>query len=283
MKINCDMGESFGIWNMGNDAQVMPYLNMANIACGMHASDPTVMLNTVRLAKQYQVTIGAHPGYADLQGFGRRPLNLGQEELAALFTYQIGALVAICQSESMPLSYVKPHGALYNTMMKDDQVFTTLLAALHRYDASLPLVVMAVPNHDHYQAMADEYGIELWFEAFVDRAYGSDGRLMPRSEPGSSYHELAQIRRQAAQLIEHGSVTTLAGEVIPVRADTLCIHGDGPQALPTAQLLQHLLQQHLLQQQQLQQPRQQQPQQFQCEQGRDASTTSPARQDCGGR
>ncbi|UTV29847.1 5-oxoprolinase subunit PxpA [Photobacterium atrarenae] len=269
MKINCDMGESFGIWNMGNDAQVMPYLNMANIACGMHASDPTVMLNTVRLAKQHQVTIGAHPGYADLQGFGRRPLNLSQEELAALFIYQIGALAAICQSESMPLSYVKPHGALYNTMMKDDQVFTTLLAALHRYDASLPLVVMAVPNHDHYQAMADKYGIELWFEAFVDRAYDTDGRLMPRSEPGSSYHELTQIRRQATQLIEHGSVTTLEGEVIPVRADTLCIHGDGPQALPTAQLLQQLLQ----------------TQQLQREQGRDAdtSTTSLAQQHCGGR
>ncbi|OIN08067.1 5-oxoprolinase subunit PxpA [Oceanisphaera psychrotolerans] len=241
MKINCDMGESYGIWKMGNDEQVMPYLDMANIACGMHASDPTVMLSTVRLAKQHKVSIGAHPGYADLQGFGRRNIAMSKDELTALFIYQIGALAAICKSESVPLDYVKPHGALYNTMMKDDQVFVTLLEALKRVDPTLPLVVMAVPNHEKYRALAAEHGISLWFEAFVDRAYDRDGRLVPRHVPGSSYHELDNIRRQARQMIDAGTVTTLDGQTISVHADTLCIHGDGPQALPTAALLRELL------------------------------------------
>ncbi|GHA09757.1 5-oxoprolinase subunit PxpA [Oceanisphaera arctica] len=241
MKINCDMGESYGIWQMGSDEQVMPYLDMANIACGMHASDPTVMLNTVRLAKQHRVSIGAHPGYADLQGFGRRNIAMSKDELAALFIYQIGALAAICTSESVPLDYVKPHGALYNTMMKDDEVFITLLEALKRVDPTLPLVVMAVPNHQKYQALANEHGITLWFEAFVDRAYDQDGRLVPRNVPGSSHHELEQIRQQARQMIEEGTITTLDGQTIFVHADTLCIHGDGPQALPTATLLRELL------------------------------------------
>ena len=237
MKINCDMGESFGIWKIGRDEDVMPYLDMANIACGMHASDPSVMTKTVKMAKQHQVSIGAHPGYADLQGFGRRYIPMTSEELAALFVYQVGALQAICQSENTSLSYVKPHGALYNAMMKDDSVFTSLLAGLKSYDQSLPLVAMAVPDYARYQDLAESYGIKLWFEAFVDRAYGDDGRLMPRSEPGSSHITIEAIEKQAFQLIEQGSVTTPAGNTIEVHADTLCIHGDGPQSLPTAKLL----------------------------------------------
>ncbi|ODQ01312.1 5-oxoprolinase subunit PxpA [Salinivibrio sp. SS2] len=241
MKINCDMGESFGLWKMGNDEQVMPYLDMANIACGMHASDPTVMLNTVRLAKQHQVSVGAHPGYADLQGFGRRDIAMSSDTLSALFIYQVGALAAICHSESVVLSYVKPHGALYNTMMKSDEVFTTLVKAMSKAAPSLPLVVMAVPNYEKYQSLAADHGIQVMFEAFVDRAYDQDGRLVPRTVAGSSYHELSQIRRQARQMIEEKSVTTLDGQIIPIYANTLCIHGDTPLALPTAQLLRNLL------------------------------------------
>ena len=237
MKINCDMGESFGIWKMGRDDEVMPYLDMANIACGMHASDPLVMTRTVRLAKQHTVSIGAHPGYADLQGFGRRYVPMPAEELKALFVYQVGALQAICKSENTALSYIKPHGALYNAMMKDDAVFTALLEGLQSYDVRLPLVVMAVPDHARYQNLAKTYGIKLWFEAFVDRSYGDDGRLTPRSEPDSSHTTIEAIEKQALQLIEQGSVTTPTGNTIPVHADTLCIHGDGPLALPTAKLL----------------------------------------------
>lgn len=237
MKINCDMGESFGVWTMGRDGEVMPYLHMASIACGMHASDPTVMTRTVRLAKQHNISIGAHPGYADLQGFGRRYVSMAANELKALFIYQIGALQAICQSENTKLTYVKPHGALYNAMMKDDDVFTALLAGLQSYSTELPLVIMAVPDYERYQSLATTYSITLWFEAFVDRSYADDGRLTPRSQPGALLSSLEDIEKQALQLIEQQSVTTLKGNILPVHADTLCIHGDGPLALPTAKLL----------------------------------------------
>ena len=237
MRINCDMGESFGLWQLGSDEQVMPYLDMANIACGMHASDPVVMKQTVQLAKKHGVMVGAHPGYPDLQGFGRRQMAMGKDELIAFFIYQLGALQGICQSESTALEYVKPHGALYNAMMKDDGVFQALLSGLKQYNPKLPLVVMAVPDHARYQDLAATYGIELWFEAFVDRAYGDDGRLTPRTVAGSSHVMLEKIEQQALQLIEEKAVTTLSGKTVDIHADTLCIHGDGPLSLPTAKLL----------------------------------------------
>lgn len=237
MKINCDMGESFGLWQLGCDEQVMPYLDMANIACGMHASDPVMMKKTVQLAKQHDVMIGAHPGYPDLQGFGRRFIAMDKDELAAFFIYQLGALQAICQSESVALSYVKPHGALYNAMMKDDDVFVALLSALQQYNADLPLVVMAVPDYRNYQDLATTYGIQLWFEAFVDRAYDDSGRLTPRSVSGSSLTTIEQIEQQALLLIEEQAVISLSGKKITIHADTLCIHGDGPLSLSTAQVL----------------------------------------------
>lgn len=237
MKINCDMGESFGLWQLGNDEQVMPYLDMANIACGMHASDPVVMKKTVQLAKQHGVTIGAHPGYPDLQGFGRRHMAMSQDELIAFFIYQLGALQAICQSESTALGYVKPHGALYNAMMKDDAVFQALLSGVKQFNSQLPLVVMAVPDHARYQDLAATYGIQLWFEAFVDRVYDNDGRLTPRTVAGSSHTTLEKIEQQAIQLIDEQSVTTLSGKKVAIHADTLCIHGDGALSLPTARSL----------------------------------------------
>lgn len=237
MKINCDMGESFGIWSLGCDEDIMPYLDMANIACGMHASDPSVMTRTVKMAQKYQVSIGAHPGYADLQGFGRRFIPMKSSDLTALFIYQVGALQAICQSENTTLDYVKPHGALYNVMMKDDGVFTALLNGIKNYNDRLPLVVMAVPDFAKYQELAAAYGVELWFEGFVDRAYDDNGRLKPRSEPDALHTSIERVEKQALQLVEQGSVTTASGQIIPVHADTLCIHGDSLLALPTAKLL----------------------------------------------
>lgn len=237
MKINCDMGESFGLWQLGQDSAVMPYVDMANIACGMHASDPTVMRSTVKLAKDNNVLIGAHPGYPDIQGFGRRYMAMSSEDLESCIIYQLGALQGICQSEDATMNYVKPHGALYNAMMKDDQVFHTVLSAIKKFNKTLPLVVMAVPDYQHYQALSDEYGIHLWFEAFVDRAYDENGRLMPRTEPNSCHTTLEKVDWQAKQLMESGSVTTHTGKTVYVKADTLCIHGDGPLALSIAQRL----------------------------------------------
>lgn len=241
MLINCDMGESFGSWLMGDDEGIMPHIDMANIACGMHASDPSVMVKTVQMAKQYGVCIGAHPGYADLQGFGRRFIEMKADELQALLIYQLGALAGICRSEGGELSYVKPHGALYNAMMTSDDIFESLLQGLSKFDASLPLMVMAVPDYSRYEAMAAQYQIELIFEAFVDRAYQHDGRLMPRSMVGACHNNLDTIIHQALLLVEQQCVTTLEGKKVAVKADTLCIHGDGPLALDVAKILHHRL------------------------------------------
>lgn len=227
MLINCDMGEGFGLWQLGQDEAIMPFIDMANIACGMHASDPVVMRKTVRCAKSHGVRIGAHPGYPDLQGFGRRYIEMPLDELQAFFIYQIGALEAICKTEQVELSYVKPHGALYNAMMKSDDVFMALVEALAKYDPKLPLMIMAVPDYQRYQEKALDFGIHLLFEAFVDRTYEKDGRLTPRNEPGSTHQSLDLICNQAFQLADKKTVICKDGSEININADTLCIHGDG--------------------------------------------------------
>lgn len=231
------MGESFGIWKMGQDAEIMPFLDMSNIACGMHASDPLVMSQTISLAKKYGVQIGAHPGYADLQGFGRRAISLNDEELKALFVYQIGALRAICQMQDADITYVKPHGALYNKMMQDKAVYQNLVMALAAYDKSLPLMIMATPEHEQYAKIAEEYGVSLIFEAFVDRAYTPEGQLESRSKEGACHKSLERIQAQALSLIHEQSVETLDGQKLEVKADTICIHGDGLLALDIAKFL----------------------------------------------
>jgi UPF0271 protein len=241
MLINCDMGESYGPWQCGNDLAIMPFVDMVNIACGMHASDPAIMQRTVREAKKHGLRIGAHPGYADLQGFGRRFVDMQLDDLQALFIYQIGALSGICQSEGVCLDYVKPHGALYNAMMQSDDIFTALLAALKRYDPRLPLMIMAVPDHHRYQAMADESGISLLFEAFIDRTYQQDGRLTPRHEKGACHIDLEAIYQQARLLTNQQRVICRDGSELKVKADTLCIHGDGALAATIAQTLKQKL------------------------------------------
>lgn len=237
MLINCDMGESFGIWELGQDQVIMPFIDMANIACGMHASDPSVMLQTVRNAKAQNVKIGAHPGYNDLQGFGRRFIEMPLDELQALFIYQLGALQGICQSEGVQLSYVKAHGALYNAMMKSDAIFKALIEALAKYDATLPFMVMAVPDYQRYQEMARQHKVTLLFEAFVDRTYQQDGRLTPRSQPGACHRDLQSICKQAIRLVEQQSVLSIDNVEVPIKADTLCIHGDGALAVDVAKAL----------------------------------------------
>ena len=231
MLINCDMGESFGSWTMGQDALIMPYIDMANIACGMHASDPHVIKETVQLAKKHNVQIGAHPGYADLQGFGRRHIAMSAQELESLFIYQLGALQGICISEDTEIRYVKPHGALYNDMMRSDEIFNTLLKALAKYNSALPMMIMAVPDKQRYIDMANNHNINLIFEAFIDRSYQKDGRLTPRSAPHSVHETVDEVLYQAGHLIEHRKVVSVCGESVLVHADTLCVHGDGKLAL----------------------------------------------------
>ncbi|MEC7377271.1 MAG: 5-oxoprolinase subunit PxpA, partial [Pseudomonadota bacterium] len=178
LKLNADMGESFGPWVMGLDHEVMPHVDLANIACGFHASDPDVMRKTVRLAKRHGVGIGAHPAYPDLVGFGRRSMACSPEEIENLVLYQLGALQGICRAEGTGLCYVKPHGALYNDMARDPERFAAVARAVRAFDPELPLMTLAMRDTSALKAQAEEQGVTLWFEAFADRAYDSDGRLV---------------------------------------------------------------------------------------------------------
>ena len=175
MLLNCDLGESYGYWEIPADPLVMPHIDMANIACGYHAGDPQVMQKTIALAKQYQVKIGAHPSYPDRQGFGRRSMQLSQDEIENLIIYQLGALAGMCKSQGCQVSYLKPHGALYNDMMKNNDVLLAIFSAIKKYDPSMPLLMMATGRNRYFQQKADEQGINVMFEAFADRAYDDDG------------------------------------------------------------------------------------------------------------
>lgn len=224
--LNCDIGESYGAWTMGLDAEVMPYIDCANIACGFHAGDPGVMRETVGLALRHNVIIGAHPAYPDLVGFGRRSLACAAEEVRDLLHYQIGALDGICRAQGGRVRYVKPHGALYNDMMANPQQLRAVIDAIARYDASLPLMVLAMRDNSPAQAIADEFGITLWFEAFADRAYDAEGRLVSRKLPGAVHHDPEQVVAQALTLSRGEALTASDGSELRLSAHTLCVHGD---------------------------------------------------------
>ncbi len=234
MKLNCDMGESFGSWTKGMDDQVMPYIDMANIACGFHASDPLTMERTVKLALSNGVRIGAHPGYPDLLGFGRRELQCHPDELKPILVYQLAALDGICRVNGTRIEYIKPHGALYNKMMVDEATLSVVMSAVRAYAPLCPLVVMATPESDRIRKLAQEMGIEVWFEAFSDRAYDDEGRLVNRSVPGAVHETSEAIEQQVLQIVREGCVTSINGKRIPIQADTICIHGDSHHAVEAA-------------------------------------------------
>lgn len=231
MKLNCDLGESFGPWTMGQDEAVMPFIDMANIACGFHASDPAIMANTVALAVQYGVAIGAHPSYQDLVGFGRRSIVHSPTELRSLLWYQTGALEGICRALQTEVSYVKPHGALYNDMMRDPAILQVVMEAVAGYRDGLPLMIPATPDIKQHREMARRTGVPVIPEAFADRAYDDDGLLVPRTERGAVYEEPDLIVQQALSLIQQGGVYSISGKWLPLPAETLCVHGDNACAL----------------------------------------------------
>lgn len=240
MKLNCDLGESFGSWQMGLDLDVMPHIDMANIACGFHAGDADVMARTLALAKQHNVTIGAHPSYPDLQGFGRRSMALSHSEIVNCMRYQIAALDGMALSAGVKLSYVKPHGALYNDMMTKPAVFSAVLEAVAGYYKPLNLMILATAQQQTFAEQAKALGVTLIFEAFADRRYTDEGTLMPRSESGAVLHG-AKMLTQVAQLVKQGSVTTASGQQLALRADTLCVHGDNKAAISQIQQIRALL------------------------------------------
>lgn len=241
--LNCDIGESFGNWTMGLDAEVMPFIDCANIACGFHAGDPSIMRKTVSLALSNGVKIGAHPAYQDLVGFGRRSMSYTAQELQDILHYQIGALDGICRAQGGQVSYVKPHGAMYNDMMANPAQLRAVLQAVAAYDRTLPLMLMATRDNSAAQQLGDEYGVTLWFEAFADRAYDSAGMLVSRQLPGAVHHDPETIIEQALIIARGDNLTASDGSALFLQANTLCVHGDNASSVAAVRRIRAALDQ----------------------------------------
>ena len=239
--LNCDIGESFGAWTMGLDAEVMPLIDQANIACGFHAGDPQTMRRTVALATRHGVQIGAHPAYPDLAGFGRRSLACSPQEVEDMLLYQIGALDGICRAEGSRVRHVKPHGALYNDMMRQPPLLRAVMNAIKLYDPSLPLMLMASRDNSASRALAAELGVTLCFEVFADRAYDAAGTLVARSLPGAVHHQPERIVAQALSLARGEAISASDGSTLLLRADTLCVHGDNPASVAAVRQIRQAL------------------------------------------
>ena len=241
IRLNCDMGESLGPWRMGCDEDVMPLVDMANIACGFHASDPVTMDRTLRLAAQHSVVIGAHPAYPDLTGFGRRSMRCSREEIVAMIRYQVGALSGLAEAQSLSVNYVKPHGALYNDMMRDPDILRAVLDAVAGCKPSLALMVLATPDQEPIRRLAEAVNVPLLFEAFADRAYDERGFLVSRQEPNAVYQDPQRILEQALRLAEDGVVVTRSGDPLRLSPDTLCVHGDNAESVNAVRAIREAL------------------------------------------
>ncbi len=239
--LNADAGESFGRWRLGHDEELFPLLSSVNLATGFHAGDPRVMWRSVRLAKQHGVAVGAHPGFPDLVGFGRRDLATSPEETYTDVLYQIGALSAFLRLEGLPLHHVKPHGALYPRMLRDLELAKAVARAVKDYDPEVPLVLL--PNTPMEEA-ARAVGIRYVREAFPDRAYLSDGRLAPRSLDGAVVRDPKRAAERAVAMVLEGEIEALDGGRVRVPAETLCIHGDNPEAVAIARAVREALAYH---------------------------------------
>lgn len=232
--LNCDMGESFGRWELGADEAVMPHITSANIACGAHAGDPAVMRRTLRLAAARGVACGAHPGFADLAGFGRREIPIAPADAADLVLWQLGALSALARSEGVPLRHVKAHGALYNMAAREAALGAAIARAVAQFDRTLVFFGLAG------SAMLDAgraEGLTVAAEGFADRAYEPDGSLTPRGVPGAVIHDLDMVVARAVRMVMESRVTARDGSDIALQIDTICVHGDTPGAAGLARAL----------------------------------------------
>ena len=237
--LNADLGESFGNYTCGLDGEVLPHISSANVACGFHASDPLVMARTVSLAKAAGVAVGAHPGYPDLVGFGRRNLAVSAPELKAMVQYQIGALQAFCRAAGVPMQHVKPHGAMYNMAAKDRTLALAICEAIAETDDSL--ILLGLSGSQMLKA-AEEVGIPWASEVFADRAYEDDGALTPRALTGAVITDEEQAIGRVLQMVQQGTVTARSGKEIPIQADSICLHGDGVKAVAFARRIRQALQ-----------------------------------------
>ncbi|MGO3742286.1 LamB/YcsF family protein [Kerstersia sp.] len=237
--LNSDLGESLGAWKMGDDAAMLDIVTSANIACGYHAGDPAGMLETLTAARQRGVAVGAHVAYPDLIGFGRRNMDVASADLTAGVIYQIGALQGLARAAGAEVRYVKPHGALYNTIAHDARQAQAVIAAIKAIDASLALVVLA---GSPLAAWAAQAGLRTVAEAFADRAYTPQGTLLPRREPGAVLHDPALVARRMLRLAEEGRIEAVDGSFARIEADSICVHGDSPDAVGMARAVRETLQ-----------------------------------------
>lgn len=237
--LNGDLGESFGRYTIGHDQDILPFLSSANIACGFHAADPMVMAETVRLAERYQVKIGAHPGFPDRVGFGRRVLQASPEEIANDVTYQIGALTAFTQAKK--LHHVKPHGALYNVAAQDQRIAKAICEAIKAFDPDLILYGLA---NSALISEAEAVGLSYAQEVFADRHYDDDGTLVPRSEEDAVIRNEDEVVERVLAMVKEQRVKTINGNWLDLAPDTICLHGDHPHAVQFARKLTGALQEH---------------------------------------
>ncbi len=221
--INCDLGEG-----MGNDAEIMKYITSANIACGFHAGDPLSIIKTIRLALKNNVAIGAHPGYPDLAGFGRKSMKLSSEEIEAIVLYQVGALKSMVEAEGGTLAHVKPHGALYNDAAKDEELSKAIIGAVKKTDPDLIFVGLA---NSIMIDIAKQLGVKTRNEVFADRNYADNGHLIPRSNTDAVIHDVDICKERVLRMVNSGTVVSLSGKEVKIKAETICIHGDTKEAL----------------------------------------------------
>jgi 5-oxoprolinase (ATP-hydrolysing) subunit A len=229
--LNADLGEGFGVWRLGDDDAMLGIVTSANVACGFHAGDPAGLLRVCRSAAERGVRIGAQVSYRDLAGFGRRFIDVAAEDLLADVVYQIGALQALAQACGSAVSYVKPHGALYNTIVRDREQAAAVAAAVHMVDPELPVLGMTGST---FFEEAVRVGLRTVPEAFADRAYRPDGQLVSRREPGAVLHDPELIAQRVLDMVTSGQVTAIDGSAVPVTVESVCVHGDSPGAVQIA-------------------------------------------------
>jgi UPF0271 protein len=241
--LNCDMGESYGAYTIGMDAEVIRHISSANIACGWHAGDPLVMEKTVAMAVENHVGVGAHPGYPDRIGFGRRNMDCTPDEIRNYLVYQIGALAAFCRVHGADLQHVKPHGALYLTAVEDETVARAAAEAVVSVDPSLCYVALAGAKGERMRRIGQEVGLSVVYEAFPDRAYTPEGTLVSRRQPGAVIKDPGIVAQRALRMAKDGVVAAVDGTEIPLEVQTLCVHGDTPTAVDLVREIRKTLEQ----------------------------------------
>lgn len=236
--LNTDAGESYGRWVLVDESQLFKYVTSANIACGFHAGDPVSIWKSIRLARSLGVSVGAHPGFPDLMGFGRREMVLSTEELRSYVLYQLGALDAFLRVEGVRMQHVKAHGALYNMAWTREDYARALAEAVQAFD---PRLIVVAPYGSAAARAAEELGLRVAYEAFIDRGYTSDGRLAPRGAPGALITDVERVLERVVSIVDRGTVSSVDGKPIEIRAHTLCIHGDSPGAIEMARAVSQRL------------------------------------------